>query len=201
VSTFKASAAAALESADVELGRRLAAGRDRPVVRGAAKVGKLGDQEPLYALAAGLSAVGLVARRPAVLRLGVRMGLAVLAADLAKSGLKRLIRRSRPHVLLDEGRYEAGLGASDDKAQQSFPSGHMAGAVAATAALWRLYPRSAPAGLAACGFLGWSRMSKGAHWPLDIVAGAVAGLAAEAASTALLRLAARAPRKSRPFAS
>ena len=194
VTTSKPSAAAALERADVRLGRRLAQGRDRPLVRAAAKVGKLGDQEPLYALAAGLSLVGLIARRPAMVRLGLHMGLAVFAADLAKSGLKRLVRRSRPRVLLDKGRYEAGLGASQDKDLQSFPSGHVAGAVAATAALCRLYPRSAPVGVAACAFLGWSRMSKGAHWPLDVAAGAAAGLSAEAASTGLLRLAERAPR-------
>jgi membrane-associated phospholipid phosphatase len=199
VSTSQIPAAAALEGADIHLGRRLAQGRHRPLVRGAAKVGKLGDQEPLYVLAAALGVVGLIARRPAMLGLGVRMGLAVVAADLAKSGLKRLIRRSRPHLLLDEGRYEAGLGGSQDKELQSFPSGHVAGGVAAAAALWRLYPRSAPLGIAACGFLGWSRMSKGAHWPLDVAAGAAAGLVAEAASTGALRLAGQAAARSRSW--
>jgi len=174
-----------LERADVEIGRKLAAGRDRPVVKAVAKAGKLGDQEPLYGLAVVMLAAGLLTRRPTLARAGLRMGLAVGAADLMKSGLKRVVKRTRPHVLMDEGRYESELGGADEKPEQSFPSGHMAGSMAAAASVRRLYPRSAPYAYGACALLGWSRISKGAHWPSDVAVGALTGLAAEAVTAAV----------------
>lgn len=174
-----------LERLDVAAGRRLAAGRQRPAVQVAAKVGKLGDQEPLYLLSALILTTGVATRRPGLMRLGIEVGAAVFAADLIKSGFKRGLTRSRPHVLLDEGRYERGFGGSSDKPLQSFPSGHVAGAMAAAAAIRRTSPQTAPLGLAACAFLGWSRISKAAHWPLDVLAGALVGLAAEAATAGL----------------
>ena len=89
---------------------------------------------------------------------------------------------------MDEQRYDRAVGGSDRKPEQSFPSGHMAGSVAAARALSRDFPEvGAAAGVAAVG-IGISRVAKGAHWPLDVAAGAVIGLAAEAISTLLLRV-------------
>jgi membrane-associated phospholipid phosphatase len=176
-----------LESADLRLGRRLAAHRDRPLVKAVAKVGKLSDQEPLYVLSGLLAVTGLVLRRPRLTQAGLTMGLAVAGADLAKSCLKSLVTRTRPHVLLDEARYERNTGGSKAKPEQSFPSGHMAGAVAAASALWRIYPGSLRYSAPLCGLVGWSRMSKGAHWPSDVAAGAGIGLASGAATAWLWR--------------
>ena len=114
--------------------------------------------------------------------------LPVGAADLSKRLVKGLVRRTRPHVLLDDGRYKTEAGGSAQKPEQSFPSGHTAGSVAAARALSRNFPAAgAAAGAAAVG-IGISRVAKGAHWPLDVAAGAVIGLAAEALSAMLLRL-------------
>ncbi|HEY0438020.1 MAG TPA: phosphatase PAP2 family protein [Phenylobacterium sp.] len=176
-----------IEQADVALGRRLAEGRDRPLVRAVARVGKLSDQEPLYGLAAAVACAGLLTRRPRLAQAGLRMGLAVGAADLAKSALKRQVRRTRPHVLMDEARYERAAEPSSEKPEQSFPSGHMAGAVAAAAALGRCYPASLRYSLPLCAVAGWSRIAKAAHWPLDVAAGAVIGLCAERTTAALFR--------------
>jgi membrane-associated phospholipid phosphatase len=107
---------------------------------------------------------------------------AIGAADLGKRLAKRLVRRTRPHVLLDEGRYETDTGGSDDKPEQSFPSGHTACTVAAARALSRNFPETAAAGGAAAVAIGITRIAKGAHWPLDVAAGALIGLAAEALS-------------------
>ena len=176
-----------LEQADVALGRRMAEGRDRPLVRFVAYAGKLSDQEPLYALAAGLTCLGLLTRQRRLAEAGLRIGLAVGAADLAKSVLKRRGRRTRPHILMDEARYERSAEPSTEKPDQSFPSGHMAGAVAAAVALGRQYPTSLLYSLPLCGIVGWSRIAKAAHWPLDVAGGAVIGLGAECVTAVLFR--------------
>ena len=180
-----------LENADVELGTKLASERESPAVKAAAEAGEIGDQGPLYALSAGLLIAGLVSSNRRLSGSGVLMLAAVGAADLSKRVTKGLVHRSRPHVLLDEDEYERGAGGSDRKPEQSFPSGHTACSVAAARALSRNYPPAgAAAGVAAIA-IGVSRIAKGAHWPLDVGAGAVIGLAAEALSTSLLRAALR----------
>jgi membrane-associated phospholipid phosphatase len=171
-----------LEKADIEVGKKLAKHRHHPVAKAAGKAGKIGDQGPLYALSLGLLAVGVSARDRRLTDTGLSMLAAIASADVAKRLVKNLVRRTRPHVALDEGRYEADAGGSDDKHEQSFPSGHMAGTAAVARALARNHPEvGVIAGVAAIG-IGLTRIAKGAHWPLDVAAGAVIGLAAEAFS-------------------
>jgi membrane-associated phospholipid phosphatase len=179
------SPAADVEKADVKLGKKIASKRHHPVVKAAANADKFGDQGPLYALSSGVVIVGVASRDRLLTDCGLSMLAAIALADLGKRLAKRLVRRTRPHVLLDEGRYETDTGGSDEKPEQSFPSGHTACTVAAARALSRNFPETAAAAGAATVALAFSRVAKGAHWPLDIVAGAVIGLAAEAL-TALL---------------
>ncbi len=175
-----------LEKADVDLGKELASHRNKPAVKMAAKAGKISDQEPLYAIAAAITLCGLVARDRRLASTGVTLFAAVGAADASKSLTKGLVKRTRPHVLLDERRYEIAAGGSEEKPEQSFPSGHMAGSVAFARALSRTYPTAgALCAIASLGF-GWSRIAKGAHWPLDVVAGAAIGLLSEAISSSIL---------------
>ncbi|HEX8310543.1 MAG TPA: phosphatase PAP2 family protein [Chthoniobacteraceae bacterium] len=176
-----------MEAADVALGKKIARRRDEPAIKAAGEASKLGDQEPLYALSAGILVCGLAMRDRRLGEMGVKLLLAVAVADAAKNGIKRCVKRTRPHVLLEEGRYESGAGGSEEKPEQSFPSGHMAGSVAFGRALSRTYPAAgAVCGAASLG-IGWSRIAKGSHWPLDILAGAIVGLAAEALTHCLLR--------------
>src|SRR3954466_960647 len=102
-----------VEDADLELGKKLAENKDDPLVKALVEVGKLGDQEPLYAYAAATIAAGLLSWNSRRARLGVSMLLAVAVADLGKRLLKGLVTRTRPHVLIDEGRYEAEAGGSE----------------------------------------------------------------------------------------
>lgn len=177
-----------LEKADVKLGKKMASERDSPVVKAAAQAGEIGDQGPLYLLSGALLVTGVAARDRRLAGSGVSMLVAVGAADLSKRLVKRFVRRTRPHELLDKGDYKADTGGSEQKQEQSFPSGHTAGSVAAARALSRNFPAAGAAAGAAAFGIGISRVAKGAHWPLDVAAGAVIGLVAEALSAMLLRL-------------
>ncbi|MEO7932230.1 MAG: phosphatase PAP2 family protein [Chthoniobacterales bacterium] len=176
-----------LETADVALGAKLASRRDEPAIKAAGEASQIGDQGPLYAISTALLLWGICTRNRRLSETGVTLLAAVAAADAGESLTKRLVKRTRPHVLLDEGRYESEEGGSPQKPEQSFPSGHMAGSVAFGRALSRSYPGAG----AACGVaslaMGWSRVAKGAHWPLDVAAGMVVGLVAEVVTTSLLR--------------
>jgi undecaprenyl-diphosphatase len=169
-----------LEKADIELGKKIAKHRHHPVSKAAGKAGKLGDQGPLYALSSGVLAVGVASRDRRLTDTGLSMLAAVAAADVTKRIVKRLVRRTRPKALLDEGDYKADTGGSENKKEQSFPSGHTACTVAAARAFSRNIPEGSAAAGAFAGALGLSRIAKGEHWPLDVAAGAVIGLVAEA---------------------
>ncbi len=127
------------------------------------------------------------------------MLLAVATADLGKRLLKGLVTRTRPHVLLDEGRYEAESGGSESKPEQSFPSGHVACTVAEARAISRQTPAAAPWSAVAVAIIGVARVAKGDHWPLDVAAGLVLGLVSEAVSSR--RFAAWGFRSRRPAAT
>jgi undecaprenyl-diphosphatase len=66
----------------------------------------------------------------------------------------------------------------------SFPSGHTATAFAGAMMLSYLVPRAAPAFFTLAAAIAYSRLYVGVHFPLDVVGGAVIGVA-----TALLLLA------------
>jgi membrane-associated phospholipid phosphatase len=171
-----------LEKADIELGKKIAKHRHHPVAKAAGKAGELGDQGPLYALSSGVLAVGVASRDRRLTDTGLAMLAAVAAADVAKRIAKSLVRRTRPKALLEEGDYEADTGGSDRKKEQSFPSGHTACSVAAARAFSRNVPEASAAAGGAAVVLSLSRIAKGEHWPLDVAAGAVLGLVAEALS-------------------
>jgi membrane-associated phospholipid phosphatase len=137
-------------------------------------------------LSAAVLAGGLISRDRRLAGTGIAMLAAIAGADLGKSLTKGLVHRSRPHVLMDEDRYKAGSGGSDDKPEQSFPSGHTAGSIAVARAVSRNYPRAGAAAGILTVAIGASRLAKGAHWPLDVLGGAVIGLAAEKITAALL---------------
>jgi undecaprenyl-diphosphatase len=101
--------------------------------------------------------------------------LAVAAADGLASLLKWIVGSNRPS--------DHGLVAIPHS--HAFPSGHAATAFAGATVLSALVPRAAPAFYVLAAAIGYSRLYVGVHWPLDVFAGAMLGVA-----TALLLLAA-----------
>ena len=105
---------------------------------------------------------------------------AVAVADLAATALKVVVDVERP-----SSRYATPKTLVPAPQDHSFPSGHAATSFAAATILTAFAPRLAPAWLALALAIGFSRVYVGVHYPLDIVGGAVLGVA-----TALLLLAA-----------
>ncbi|KOT94847.1 phosphatase PAP2 family protein [Streptomyces ardesiacus] len=128
-------------------------------------------------IAAVLSLGGARARRAALAGVGA---VAVASASANLLG-KRLVHRARPdreaaRVTVD--RYVP------MPASASFPSGHTAAAVAFATAVGVVLPEAAvPLGLLA-GAVGYSRVHTGVHYPGDVAAGAVVGVAGGAVALA-----------------
>ena len=118
---------------------------------------------------------------------GRRAGLATAVASLgttyAVQGLvKPLFSRKRPFV----GREISVVGIRGT--DPSFPSGHTASSFAAATALASFYPRSAPLVFGFASMVGISRVHLGHHFPSDVAAGSVLGVAAGALTAFLLRI-------------
>jgi undecaprenyl-diphosphatase len=102
--------------------------------------------------------------------IGVMLGLGSGGAATVAQVFKRSIRRRRPDVAI--AGFEA-LDANPDRF--SFPSGHTCGTVgAATALAWGLPPLACAYGAFAA-LVGFSRVYLGAHYPLDVLGGALIG--------------------------
>ncbi|WP_077800674.1 phosphatase PAP2 family protein [Streptomyces sp. JHA26] len=129
-------------------------------------------------IAAALALGGARARGAALVGVGA-VAISSTAANLLG---KRLVRRPRPdreaaRVTVD--RYVP------MPASASFPSGHTASAVAFATAVGMVLPAAAaPLGALATA-VGYSRVHTGVHYPGDVVAGAVLGVAGAATALAL----------------
>lgn len=150
---------------DGALLRRLARIESRLFLRAMRLLTRMGDAESWLLGVLILAAGGPDGRRQAAL-----LALAVGLATLLSQALKRLAGRPRPSVGLAE--FAARIECPDEF---SFPSGHTAAAFAVAAAfLGEPMPLALTAVSLASG-IGLSRMALGAHYPLDVAAGALLG--------------------------
>jgi membrane-associated phospholipid phosphatase len=169
-----------IERADVHLSRRLARNRRHPVARAVKAAAGVGDQEPLVALSVATIGLGLGRRDRRLTATGARMLASLFVSIAAKTALKRLVLRTRPHVVLDEGVYELRAFGPNEGPQQSFPSGHTAGSVAVARAVARRHPELGAAAYAGAAAIAIAQVPTAKHFATDVLAGAAIGYASDA---------------------
>jgi membrane-associated phospholipid phosphatase len=181
---------------------RAAALRDSPAMTAIGKASEIADQPPLIAISAGVLALGVVMRQRSLARAGVRMLASHLVATGIKTVLKNRVDRTRPAQAIARGkpRVKRGHGA-EDTTENSFPSGHTAGAVAVAEAVAREAPSGGlPVRLLAAS-IGSVQLPRGAHYGSDVIAGAAIGWIAEKIASAAIDLAEATLRRRRVAAS
>lgn len=138
-------------------------------------------------LSAATLVAGLLTRNKRLSRSGLRMLGSLILATKTKSFIKHRIDRTRPGVILEGGHYHARKGHSSARAENSFPSGHTADAVALARAVVRDYPSGARLAYGAAAAAGAIQIPRGAHFMSDVLVGAAIGYLAEAIIGRLLR--------------
>lgn len=176
--------ASIIEKADVAVAKAVAPVSRSPVMRALGTLSEVGDQPQMRILCAGVIGWGLYRGDARLAGAGLRMLVAHSVATGMKTLVKHRVDRTRPTVLVEEGRYEMARGKSREHDESSFPSGHTAGAVAVAAALAHDYPRAAPAAYAAAAAIAVLQVPRCTHYPSDVGAGAAVGLAAAAVTNA-----------------
>jgi undecaprenyl-diphosphatase len=128
------------------------------------------------ALIWGLGALGLALvirrRSPGLFQVAVAIGLAALLADFAA---KPVINRHRPFISFTDIEVMA-----KPQRSGSFPSTHAAGAFAAAFGLSRVLPEVRVAVWILAALVAYARVYLGVHYPIDVIGGAVIGVAAAA---------------------
>ncbi|WP_162236609.1 MULTISPECIES: phosphatase PAP2 family protein [unclassified Sphingomonas] len=170
-----------LVDADIDMGQGIAAGlRHHPVVKVAGTLSEVADQPPMVAINLATIAAGLIVRDARLTRTGVRMLAAHGLATLAKAAIKHNVDRARPKLFASRQAHRPTPGNRDEGPQNSFPSGHTAGAVAVARAVAREYPDAAVPVQATAAGIAAIQIPRGTHFPIDVVVGAFIGWAAEA---------------------
>ena len=110
------------------------------------------------------AAVALAWRRPEIF---IRTLVAAIAAVATSSALQAAIPRARPHVDALVARPHG----------HSFPSGHATSSFACATVLAAAAPRARVPLFVLAALVAWSRVYVGVHYPLDVLAGALLGVA------------------------
>ena len=168
-----------IEKADLAIAEAFTPVRKRPGVKLLGELSEVGDQPPLYVITGAVLATGLGMGDRRTTKAGLRMIVSHFLAIRLKNLAKRLVDRTRPHLIPEQGRYELRKGRRFDSDYNSFPSGHTASSLAVARALGREYPAQHGAALALAGAIAGAQVVRSKHYASDLVAGAVVGLVAE----------------------
>jgi undecaprenyl-diphosphatase len=133
---------------------------------------RAGDAGSWTAACTAFLAAGVVWGGP-FLDIGLRLTASTLLATALSQSLKRTLDRPRP-----DSRIPGFEALAENPDRFSFPSGHTTAAVAVAVALVGVPFGLAPAAGALAAGIGLSRVYLGAHYPLDVAAGAVVGCVA-----------------------
>jgi len=128
----------------------------------------LGRAGFIWLVVAGIAAV-FPARRMAAWRLVLVLATSYLAVDVL---IKPVVNRPRPYEVIAETRL-----IDQRPSSASFPSGHATRAFAGALAATRVFPTGQIVWWPLAAAIAVSRVYVGAHWPSDVLAGALLGLA------------------------
>lgn len=185
--TVAADAVEQVAEADAEVHEVFEPLRESSIVKAIAVASELGDQPQLRIISAGCIAAGLLSSNARLTRAGLRMLLAHEVATLAKNMVKDKVDRTRPRSAKSMKQRQPRRGRSSQKEETSFPSGHTAGALSVARAFSREYPERKVPALLSAALVAAAQVPRCAHYVSDVGAGALVGLASEAASAALWR--------------
>lgn len=168
-----------LAAAEAKAVKRIAPRRGSKSAKAVDLVGKLGDQPELRTISGVVVAAGLLTANRRLIRAGIRMLLAHELATLAKDLIKERIDRTRPHSATSHSQRTVKPGRHTAKTKTSFPSGHSAGAVAVARAFGREYPEHLAPALGAAAVVAGMQVPRLNHYPTDVAAGTLLGIACE----------------------
>ena len=175
-------AAEAVQEADAAVVDAVEPIRKTPPVKLLSTLSEIGDQPQIRALSGALFATGLIRGDRRLMRAGVRMLASHELATALKNLVKHRVDRTRPRSR-DEAvdAHKMQPGDNHAKEETSFPSGHSAGAASAARAFARELPDYAGAAYTIGAGVALAQIPRCAHYPTDVGAGLVIGIASELA--------------------
>ena len=121
----------------------------------------------------GIWTQGYLTKDKEMTRNGYKSAITIGLAMILSTGIKDLVKRERPFL-----KYPKDIVARDKAGSWSFPSGHTTAAFATATSLCLTYREwyvTLPA-YAYAGFVGYSRMRLGLHYPSDVLGGVLLGI-------------------------
>ncbi len=121
----------------------------------------------------GILLHGYIKKDKQLIRSGYKSAITIVLAMSISTGTKYLVKRERPYIT-----YPNAITQRDHSGTWSFPSGHTTAAFATATALSLTYKKwyvAVPA-YSYAGFIGYSRMRLGMHYPSDVLGGIIAGI-------------------------